>query len=107
MHPGRSYPAFARRWRLALIDKVSHFEVGGGWGAQKFKGIVFFNEGKLLDRTASGAWHYEAGAEAAAGSSSIGGAVTASEKGYQAFKIDEGGVAATVTVRVAYARIYL
>jgi lipid-binding SYLF domain-containing protein len=97
-----------KRTNTRSYIKVTRFEVGGGLGAQKFKVIVFFNEGKLLDRVAAGAWHYDAGAEAAAGSMSIEGAVTTTfSKGYQAYKLSEGGAAATVTVRVAYSKPYL
>ena len=97
-----------KRTNTRSYIKVTRFEVGGGLGAQKFKVIVFFNEGKLLDRVASGAWHYDAGAEAAAGSTSIEGAVTTTfSKGYQAYKLAEGGASATITVRVAYSKPYL
>jgi hypothetical protein len=85
----------------------SRFEVGGGLGAQRFKVIVAFDDGKLLDRAASGAWHYQAGAEAGAGASSTEGHVAKSDKGYHAFKIAEGGAVATVTIQIAYAKPYL
>ncbi|NCF62970.1 MAG: hypothetical protein GWP58_08975 [Gammaproteobacteria bacterium] len=87
--------------------KVSRFEVGGGLGAQKYKVIVFFEDEKLLDRAIKGAWHFEAGAEVAAGSSGSEGKVTPTDKGYRAFKIVEGGAVATVTIRVARATPYL
>jgi lipid-binding SYLF domain-containing protein len=96
-----------KRTNTRSYIKVSRFEVGGGVGAQKFKVIIVFNEAKLLDRVATGAWHYEAGAEAAVGSASAEGAVTKSTKGYQAFKLLEGGAAVTVTVRAARAKPYL
>ena len=53
--------------------KVSQFELGGGLGAQKYKVIVFFEKEKLLDRAIKGEWHFEAGAEAAAGEGCGGG----------------------------------
>ncbi len=87
--------------------KVSRFEVGGGLGAQKFKAIVFFDDEKLLDRAISGGWHFEGGAEAAAGSAGTEGKLTSTDKGYRAFKIVEGGAVATVTIRLARATPYL
>ena len=87
--------------------KVSRFEVGGGLGAQQFKVIIFFFDKKLLDRAIAGAWHFEAGAEATAGKSGTEGKVAASDEGYRAFKIAEGGAAATVTIRAAFAEPYL
>jgi lipid-binding SYLF domain-containing protein len=87
--------------------KVSHFEVGGGLGTQKFKVIIVFSDGKLLDRVASGAWHYKAGAEVVAGSERAEGSVATSDKGYEAFRLTESGAVMTVTVRVARAKPYL
>lgn len=95
--------------------RISRFEVGGGYGAQKYQVIIVFSDEKLLDRAAQGAWHYEAGAEVAAGDASteIGkgsggvGVPKKSGKGYVAFKLAEGGAVATVTVRMAYAKPYL
>lgn len=87
--------------------KVSRFEVGGGVGAQKFKIIIIFNDPNLLNRIAKGAWHYEAGAEASVGTASADGAVKKSTTAYQAFKLPQGGAAATVTVRMAHAKPYL
>lgn len=87
--------------------KVSRFDVGGGMGAQKFKIVIVFDDGELLDRVVSGAWHYEAGAEAGVGSQTTEGTARASTKGYQAFKLVDSGAVATVTVRVAYAKPYL
>ena len=87
--------------------KVSRFEVGGGLGAHKFKVIVFFEDEKLLDRAIKGAWHFEAGAEAAAGSGGAEGKITPADKGYRAFKIVQGGAVATVTIRMARATPYL
>lgn len=96
--------------------RVSRFEVGGGYGAQKYKVVIVFSDEKLLERAAKGTWHYEAGAEVAAGSTSteVGagsgggeGVPTKSGKGYKAYKLAESGAVATVTVRLAYAKPYL
>ena len=96
--------------------KVSRFEIGGGYGAQKYKFVIVFSDEKLLQRAAKGTWHYEAGAEVAAGSASTEtgagsdggkGVPTKSGKGYKAYRLAEGGAVATVTVRLAYAKPYL
>ena len=87
--------------------KVSRFEVGGGLGAQRYRVIVFFDDGDLVDRVRSGAWHYDVGAEASAGAASAASTAKAAGKGYHAFKLSEGGAAVTVTVRVAYSKPYL
>ena len=88
--------------------KVSRFDVGGGLGAQKYKVVILFFDEKLLGQSISGGWHFDAGAEAGAGTVSAEGTTAAvSQKGYEAYKLVEGGAVATVTVRVAYAEPYL
>ncbi len=87
--------------------KVSRFEVGGGLGAQAYKIVVLFEDGKLVDRVAGGAWHYEAGAELAAGTVGADGRTQGSKAGFKAYRLNESGAVATVTVRVARARPYL
>lgn len=96
-----------RRTDTRAYLEVTRFEIGGGWGAQQFKVIVVFDDAKLLDRAKSGGWHYEAGAELAAGSSTADGTVQKATKGFQAYRLAEGGAVATVTVRVARARPFL
>jgi len=96
-----------RRTGIRTYLKVSRFEVGGGLGAQAFKVVVVFEDDKLLEKAAGGAWHYEAGAEMAAGSASAEGTVQKKTKGFKAYRIAEGGAAATVTVKVARAKPFL
>lgn len=98
-----------KRTNTRSYIKVSRFEVGGGLGAQKFKVVIVFEDGKLLDRAAAGTWHYDAGAEVAADSASGEGTATASGsgEGYQVFRLAEGGATATVTLRAARAKPYL
>ena len=88
-------------------SKVSQLEVGGGIGAKRFKVVVFFTDETLLDRAIEGAWHFEAGAEISAGTAGAEGQVSKPEEGYTAFKIAEGGAAATITIRLARASPYL
>ena len=96
-----------RRTDARSYLKISRFEVGGGLGAQKYKVIIVFDDGKLLDKAAAGTWRYDAGAELAAGTASSEGGLHAAPKGFQAYRLVEGGALATVTVRVAHAKPYL
>jgi len=96
-----------RRTDTRSYLKVSRFEAGGGLGAQKFKVIIVFDDGKLLDQAAAGSWRYDAGAELAAGTASSEGSMQATSKGFQAYRLVEGGALATVTVRVAHSKPYL
>ena len=83
--------------------KVSQFEVGGGLGTQKYTVILFFKDETRLKKAMTGFWHFQAGAEAAAGDASRGGR-SSSGKGYQAYKIAESGAVATLTVRTVRAK---
>ena len=83
--------------------EVSQFEVGGGMGAQRYTAVVFFRDEARLKKAMTGFWHFEAGAEAAAGDTRKGGSAS-SGKGYQAYKITESGAVATLTVRAVRAR---
>jgi lipid-binding SYLF domain-containing protein len=89
--------------------QVSQFEVGGGMGAEKFKVLIVFSDEKLVDRAARGTWHYEAGADAVAGSDSAETATSQADNdsGYKAYKLSESGACVRVTVRVARAKPYL
>ena len=83
--------------------EVSQFEVGGGLGAQKYKAVVFFKDEARLKKAMTGFWHFQAGAEAAAGTATAGGS-TSSGKGYRAYKIAESGAVATLTIRIVRAK---
>jgi lipid-binding SYLF domain-containing protein len=96
-----------RRTNTTSYIKVSQFEVGGGLGAEKYKVLIVFDDAKLLEKTAAGAWHYEAGASAASGSESAETAMSKSDKGYTAFKLSESGACVRVTVLMARAIPYL
>jgi lipid-binding SYLF domain-containing protein len=87
--------------------KVTRFEIGGGLGAQRFRVIVFFDDERLVDKITSGAWHYDVGAEAGAGTSDAVRTSADEGEGYHAFRLNEGGAAATATVRVMRARPFL
>jgi len=88
--------------------ELTRFDVGGGMGVATFKVVVLFQDPELLSRAMSGFWHFEAGAEAGAGSASAEGSVAAAtSKGYKVFRLAENGVLATVTVRTVRARPYL
>jgi hypothetical protein len=103
---GKGYAVVVdRRTGSRSYLQVSRFEIGGGLGAQAFKVIVVFSDAGLLEKAEGGAWHYDAGAELAGGSSSGSEeAAHSSSKGFHAYRIAEGGAAATVTVRIARAK---
>lgn len=84
--------------------QVSQFEIGGGMGAEKYKVVIIFDDEKLIERVAAGAWHYGSGATAAA-SGNVSSEGT--DKGYKAFKLTESGACVRVTVRMAKAKPYL
>lgn len=96
-----------RRTDTRSYIRVSQFEVGGGLGAEKYKVLIVFDDAKLLEKTAAGAWHYDAGAQAVAGGESVDTAASKSGKGYTAFKISESGACVRVTVLMARAKPYL
>ena len=77
--------------------------------SKKFKVLIVFSDEKLVDRAARGTWHYEAGADAVAGSDSAEAGTSKADKdsGYKAFKLSESGACVRVTVRVARAKPYL
>jgi lipid-binding SYLF domain-containing protein len=87
--------------------EVTRFEVGGGMGLQSFKVLVLFEDEELLDQAMKGFWHMDAGAEVGAREESAEGSVSPGSKGYQVFKLAEGGAVATVTVRAVRARPFL
>jgi lipid-binding SYLF domain-containing protein len=102
---GKGYAvAVDKRTESRSYLAVSRFEIGGGLGAQAFKVVVIFTDAKPLEKAAGGAWHYDAGAELAAGSPGDEGSVQKKTKGFQSYRIAEGGAAATVTVRIARAK---
>jgi len=87
--------------------RVTQFEVGGGLGAEKYKVLIIFDDAKLLKKTATGVWHYDAGAQAVAGGESADTSTSKKGEGYEAFKLTESGACVRVTVLVARAKPYL
>ena len=92
-----------------LIDKsseqpiyinVGRFDVGGGWGVRAFKILVITKSQEMIDRVKNGAWEFQAGAEAAAGSVSAEGSTSDIGAPFTTHVLSEGGAAATVTARV-------
>jgi len=96
-----------RRTGTRSYIRVTQFEVGGGIGTEKYKVLIVFDDAKLLEKTAAGAWHYDAGAQAVAGGESADTSATKSGEGYQAFKLTESGTCIRVTVLMARAKPYL
>jgi len=98
---------FDKQTETRSYIRVSQFEVGGGLGAEKYKVLIIFDDANLLEKAAQGAWHYDAGAQAVAGSESVDTSTSKSGEGYEAFKLTESGVCVRVTVLLARARPYV
>jgi lipid-binding SYLF domain-containing protein len=86
--------------------KVTRFDVGGGMGIATFRVVVLFEDPELLSQAMTGFWHFDAGMEAGAGSTSAEGSVSSVTSGYKVFKLADSGALATVTARVVRARPY-
>jgi len=99
---GKGYGVLVdRRAENRVYLQISRFEVGGGLGVQAFKLVVLFDDEQLLEKAAQGTWHYSAGTEVSVGDASAGDSTPKKSEGFQAYRLAEGGAAATVTVRVA------
>ena len=96
-----------KRSNARTYVKVSRFEIGGGMGVQSFKVILLVQDPKLMDEGMSGFWHFDAGADVAAGEKSAEGSVASASSGYQVFRLADSGAIATVTVRTIRARPFL
>lgn len=92
-----------------LIDKntqqrtyfnVTRLDVGGGWGARSYKVLLVIEDQQILDRFKSGAWEFQAGAEASAGTASAEGSSSDLAQGFTMHVLSDGGASATVTARV-------
>jgi hypothetical protein len=81
--------------------EISEFEVGGGFGLRHNRFVMIFDDVKLLRRALSGRWHYRAGVQAEAQEQAEGRATRLSGRGYRAYRISEGAVIMSVTVRAA------
>ena len=92
-----------------LIDKdtqqriyfnVTRLDIGGGWGARSYKVLLVIEEQQILDRLKTGAWEFQAGAEASAGTASAEGSSSDLAQGFTMHVLSDGGASATVTARV-------
>ena len=79
---------------------VTRLDVGGGWGARSYKALLIIEEQEILDRFKSGAWEFQAGAEASAGTASAEGSSSDLAQGFTMHVLSDGGASATVTARV-------
>lgn len=79
---------------------VSRFDVGGGWGARSYKALVVLDSQKVLDDVKDGAWEFQAGGEASAGTASLEGSSSDMvDRGFKMYVLSDGGASATVTAR--------
>ena len=77
---------------------VGRFDIGGGWGARSYKGLLIVKSQKIMDRLEGGTWVFEAGAEASAGTAAAEG--TAGNDGFSMHILADGGASVTVTARI-------
>ena len=84
---------------------VSRFDIGGGWGARAYKVLLIVESQKIFDRLNKGAWEFQAGAEASAGSVSAEGSSSDLNEGFSMYVLSEGGASATVTARVIRTKV--
>jgi hypothetical protein len=92
-----------------LVDKqtqeriyftVSRFDIGGGWGARSYKVLLVIEAQEIMDRLKRGAWEFQAGVEASAGTAAAEGAAGARNEGFTMHVLSDGGASATATARV-------
>ena len=79
---------------------VSRFDLGGGWGARSYKGLMVMKSQETLDRFDGGTWEYQAGVEASAGTAAAEGSSGVLNEGYTIHILSDGGASATATARV-------
>ena len=79
---------------------VSRFDIGGGWGARSYKGLLVMSSQEVLDRFDGGVWEFQAGVEASAGTAAAEGSSGALNEGYTVHVLSDGGASATATARV-------
>jgi len=84
---------------------VSRFDIGGGWGARAYKVLLLVESQEVFDRLIDGAWEFQAGAEASAGSVSAEGSSGDLNEGFSMYVLSEGGASATVTARVIRTKV--
>ena len=84
---------------------VSRLDIGGGWGARSYKALVLINDAKVLDRFDGGAWEFQAGVEASAGTAAAEGATGTGNEGFTLHVLSDGGASATATARVIRIKI--
>ena len=79
---------------------VSRFDIGGGWGVRSYKILLVVDSPEVMERLQDGAWEFQAGAEASAGTAAAEGSSGALNEGYTVHVLSDGGASATVTARV-------
>lgn len=79
---------------------VSRFDIGGGWGVRSYKVLLVAETQQIVDRFNEGAWEFQAGVEASAGTASAEGTSGGSNEGFSLHLLSDGGASATATARV-------
>ncbi len=84
---------------------VSRLDIGGGWGVRSYKILLVLTSQDILDRLDGGAWEFQAGAEASAGTTAVEGSSGSLNKNYSVHVLSDGGASATATARVIRIKI--
>jgi hypothetical protein len=89
-----------KKTQQRIYFTVSRLDIGGGWGARSYKVLLIINEPEVLKRLEGGAWEFQAGVEASAGTAAAEGAAGTSNEGFTMHVLSDGGASATATARV-------
>lgn len=89
------------RDQISSYEQVSQLELGGGMGVESSRFVIFFTKERLLDKAMSGSWFYQAGAQAETRERGVERTNALSGEGHEAYRISEGAIVVSVTVRAA------
>jgi hypothetical protein len=84
---------------------VSRLDIGGGWGVRSYKILLVLTSQDILDRLDGGAWEFQAGAEASAGTAAVEGSSGSLNENYSVHVLSDGGASVTATARVIRIKI--
>jgi len=86
--------------------KVRRVDFGAGWGARIYKVLVIINDEKVLKEYENGKWIFEFGSEASVGKIAAEGSSSDFKPKIKSYILTNGGVSATITIRVIRVKNY-
>ena len=84
---------------------ASRLDLGGGVGARLYKLLIIIDSQEVYEDFKGGAWVFDAGAEASAGTASAEGSAGDEDSGFSMRVLTEGGASATVTARAIRTKV--